>query len=101
MTKLLAVTLFAMGSLIACGPAEESPSAEPAANSPSERMVTGQALTWHLITTENCLDMWTTSCSASVPTGQCNVTEGSSCTGTPTGCWKVINSHTVERYRCY
>lgn len=101
MKKLLAMTLLALGSLTSCGPAEESPSAEPAASGPSDGTVTAQSLTWHLVTTESCLDMWTTYCSATVPRGQCNVTEGSSCTGTPTACWKVISPYTVERYRCY
>jgi hypothetical protein len=100
MKKLLAVTLFAMGSLTACGPAEENPSAEPAVSEPSEGTVTAQAATWHLMGSESCLDMWTTYCSTSVPTDQCEVTAGMPCEA-PDFCWKVINSFKVERYRCF
>lgn len=102
MKKLLAVTLLAMGSLTACGPAEESPSAEVTADSPFEGTVTQQALTWRYLTTESCTDMWTRTCSSTFPTSQCGsaVTHGSSCTVAGSTCWKVIDSNTVEQYWC-
>jgi hypothetical protein len=100
MKKLLVVTLLAMGSLSACGPVDENPETELAASGPSEETVTAQSLTWHLMGTESCLDMWTTYCSTSVPSGQCYVTAGSPCSS-PEFCWKVRNAYIVERYRCF
>lgn len=57
--------------------------------------------TYRLLTTENCIDMFTQACSASVPTNQCpSAAPGAACSPVPHSCWKVINSSTVELYRC-
>lgn len=52
-----------------------------------------------LVGTQNCMDMFTQSCSGSVPSQQCEV--GSVCEWTPGAtCYKVLSPSSVKTMRC-
>jgi hypothetical protein len=65
----------------------------------------GQVLatgTYHFDNRESCRDVFARACSASVPQNQCpGAQPGLACSPAPSSCWKVINSSTVDIYRCY
>jgi hypothetical protein len=64
----------------------------------------GQVLaagTYRFVSRESCADVFGQACTGSVPANQCpGAQPGLACSTAPSSCWKVINSSTVDSYRC-
>lgn len=57
--------------------------------------------TFHFNGRENCIDLFTRTCSTTFPLNQCpGAQPGLSCAPAPFSCWKVINASTVDIYDC-
>lgn len=117
MTKHLIhwITLCAMLAIGGCGiddqeqadtPAVEASSGQPAARSSSNAKEEGPgatALTWHLIATENCLDVYGRACTSTFPSPQCaaGTAAGQPCSPSGALCFKTVTSASFREFRCF
>lgn len=58
-------------------------------------------LTWQLDSTQNCVDFYTVRCNQAMPSPQCNVVAGQSCSQLGDWCYKVMSGDAYFRaYQC-
>lgn len=92
----LAAGLLALGTLVSCSVEQEQPeetTTESAVSGPSTN-----ALTWHLISRENCFDVWGMACNGTHPIGpRCSTAvAGQPCTTPIASCYKVASPWFTE-----
>jgi hypothetical protein len=103
--KTLSIAVATLSLIMGCAVEPEGAGAAESATSETAASLEGTlATTWHLITTESCLDIFRRACTSTFPSPQCAVANPASqpCATAGATCYRSLPGGAAYReYSCY